>query len=97
MPNVIFKRGLNAELPKSGIIDGAFYLTTDTHRLYVGNKNSDNKVELVELNKSIEVVDTVAQLPKRDVEVGQFYYVKGPDTSAEGTHNGNILAVVTGF
>ena len=37
MANVLFKRGLQANLPKSNIIDGAFYLTTDTNRLYIGN------------------------------------------------------------
>ena len=70
MANVLFKRGLQASLPKSNIIDGAFYLTTDTNRLYIGNKT-----ELVELNKSITVVDSVDKLPKTDVEVGQFYYI----------------------
>ena len=96
---VLFKRGLNAELPKSGIIDGAFYLTTDTHRLYVGQGSS-----LVELNKSITVVDVVSNpqqgqtaLPTSGVEVGQFYYVggTGAGTGASNTHQGNILAVCT--
>ena len=93
MANVLFKRGRQANLPKSDIIDGAFYLTTDTNRLYVGNNT-----ELVELNKSITVVDSVDKLPKTDVEVGQFYYISGDNTHTDtsaGGKNGNILAVVT--
>lgn len=91
MANVLFKRGLQANLPKSNIIDGAFYLTTDTNRLYVGNNT-----ELVELNKSITVVKTVSDLPKTGVEVGQFYYIAGENKHAGASDdNGNILAVVT--
>ena len=91
MANVLFKRGRQANLPKSDIIDGAFYLTTDTNRLYVGNNT-----ELVELNKSITVVDSVDKLPKTDVEVGQFYYISGENLHAGASDsNGNILAVVT--
>lgn len=99
MANVMFKRGTQAQLNtlKQGgsFVDGSFYLTTDTDRLYVAQSSS----ELVELNKSITTVTTVADLPDRDVEVGQFYYVTGPDTSGDidSTHGGNILAVVTGF
>lgn len=91
MANVLFKRGLQANLPKSNIIDGAFYLTTDTNRLYVGNNT-----ELVELNKSITVVESVSELPKTGVEVGQFYYIAGTNKHAGASDdNGNILAVVT--
>ena len=99
MANVMFKRGTQAQLNtlKQGgsFVDGSFYLTTDTDRLYVAQSSS----ELVELNKSITTVTTIADLPDRDVEVGQFYYVTGPDTSGDidSTHGGNILAVVTGF
>lgn len=91
MANVLFKRGRQANLPKSNIIDGAFYLTTDTNRLYVGNNT-----ELVELNKSITVVESVDKLPKTGVEVGQFYYIAGTNKHAGASDdNGNILAVVT--
>lgn len=91
MANVLFKRGRQANLPKSDIIDGAFYLTTDTNRLYVGNNT-----ELVELNKSITVVESVGDLPKTGVEVGQFYYISGENKHAGAVdNNGNILAVVT--
>ena len=95
MANVLFKRGLQANLPSSGVIDGAFYLTTDTNRLYVGNAVG-NDVELVELNKSITVVEDVAHLPTSGVQVGQFYYVAGTNLhNGESNSNGNILAVVT--
>ena len=98
MPNVMFKRGLQANLPANGsALDGSFYLTTDTNRLYVGNGTN-----LVELNKSITVVNTANDLPTSGVEVGQFYYIKGssgtPGTDENGnprTRVGNILAVVT--
>ena len=106
MPNVIFKRGSHANLTanvydfdtktaKSGLQDGAFYLTTDTNRLYIGNNN-----KLVELNKSITTVTKVSDLPTTGVEVGQFYYVSGTNqgegTPADNTHGGNILAVYLG-
>lgn len=101
---VMFKRGPNANLKtlrdQSHIEDGTFYLTTDTNRLYIGKGAS----ELVELNKSITIVDVVSNpqegqtaLPTSGVEVGQFYYISGTnqhtDTS-QGGSNGNILAIV---
>ena len=102
MANVLFKRGLQASLPKSNIIDGAFYLTTDTNRLYIGSTNgvADATPELVELNKSITVVKSVKDLPDNSeghkVEVGQFYYIAGENKHAGASDdNGNILAVVT--
>lgn len=104
MANVLFKRGLQANLPTSNIIDGAFYLTTDTNRLYIGSTNgvTNGTPELVELNKSITVVNSVNDLPDntagKKVEVGQFYYIAGSNThtdTSSGGNNGNILAVVT--
>ena len=94
MANVLFKRGLHSALPTgNNIVDGAFYLTKDTGRLFVGQDDNGTK-KLVELNKSITTVDTINDLPTTGVEVGQFYYVKGPNAGADNTHNGNILAVV---
>lgn len=92
MAQVMFKRGLSGSLPSTGIVDGAFYLTTDTNRLYVGQDNgktgSEHAVQLVELNKSITIVDNLdgsvgTVLPRTGVADGQFYYVK----------NKNILCV----
>jgi len=41
MANVLFKRGAQANLPSStSAVDGVFYLTTDTNRLYVGQGNN---------------------------------------------------------
>lgn len=82
MSNVYFKRGLQASLPSNSanIVDGAFYLTTDTNRLYVGKRNAaDTENVLVELNQSINIVNSVGQLPTNTTsqDVGQFYYVKG--------------------
>lgn len=94
MANVLFKRGLHSALPTgNNIVDGAFYLTKDTGRLFVGQDDNGTK-KLIELNKSITTVATIADLPKRGVEVGQFYYVTGPNAGASNTQNGNILAVV---
>lgn len=81
-PNLQFLRGAHANLPKGeNIKDGAFYLTTDTNRLYVGQGS-----DLVELNKSVTIVDKISQEtgdtkettylpPANNVEEGQFYYV----------------------
>lgn len=78
MANIAFKRGLAANLP-SNAADGVFYLTTDSHRLYVGQGTS-----LVELNRYIlEVADTSA-LPTAPHE-GDFVWVK----------SGNMLLVCT--
>lgn len=83
---VSFKRGLSKNLPTStNIKDGTFYLTTDTHRLYIGQKTADSKTDLVELNKSITIVKALSDLPLHGETgvndllkdyVGQFYYVQ---------------------
>lgn len=60
MANVAFKRGLSTALTAAGFTaaDGVFYLTTDTHRLYVGQ---DTK--LIELNRYVKVVANTDALP----------------------------------
>lgn len=88
MPNVMFKRGtqanLNALINANGpYVDGAFYLTSDTDRLYVAQSAS----ELVELNKSITIVANETKLPAKSVvEEGQFYYLS----------EDNILCIYSG-
>ena len=83
---VSFKRGLSKNLPTSSknIKDGTFYLTTDTHRLYIGQK-TDSETNLIELNKSITIVNALSNLPLHGETgvndslkdyVGQFYYVQ---------------------
>lgn len=105
--NVLFKRGQHSQLfnndgtPKITIQDGTFYLTEDTNRLYVGQRAStaaNAEVKLIELNKSITTVNSIANLPTTGVQIGQFYYVTGTNLHQGDTAtNGNILAVVTGF
>lgn len=60
MANVAFKRGLSSALKAEGFTaaDGVFYLTTDTHRLYVGQDSN-----LIELNRYVKVVDKSTNLP----------------------------------
>lgn len=100
MANVLFKRGLHANLPAvNAATDGVFYLTTDTNRLYVGQGTN-----LVELNKSITIVNDLSDLPVStsdnsrtikgsQVQVEQFYYVKAISSGSQTVHNGNILAI----
>ena len=112
MANVSFKRGLQANLPNSNIVDGAFYLTTDTNRLYVGGAN--DKLEL--LNQSIkfytydQVFSENSTVPKVE---GQFYYLSDKNilctfaktkTHPDGEwvqinpdHNDNTLVYVSGL
>lgn len=73
MSNVSFLRGLHASLPAAGkAIDGAFYLTTDSHRLYVGDSNKN----LVDLNKYIITVASVDALSGVSAQEGDFYYAE---------------------
>lgn len=90
MANVSFKRGMQASLEAlTNIEDGVFYLTTDTHKLYIGQDG-----ELALLNECIKMVDYVenapegaTQLPAANaVNAGELYYVK----------NGNIFCVSDG-
>ena len=75
MANVLFKRGtqaeLNALITASKIKDGAFYLTTDTHRLYSGS--AATKVDL--LSQAVVTVNSLNDLNRTGAKVdGQFYY-----------------------
>jgi hypothetical protein len=69
---------------KNGAIaeNGAFYLTNDTHRLYVGT--SDGKA--VPVNEGVITVQDVGNLPSTNVHAGEFYYAT----------NQNILCVYAG-
>lgn len=93
MAELLFKRGLHNNLPSASasIIDGAFYLTTDSHRLYAGIYNSTSKEnELVDLNKSITTVANVETLIANNIspapQDGDFAYAIGE----------NVLAVYLG-
>ena len=63
-----FLRGNSANLANVTIEDGAFYLTTDTHRLYVGQGT-----ELCSVNEGVTTVANVAALPESGI-AGEFYY-----------------------
>lgn len=87
MANVLFKQGLQANLDvirsNKTAVEGAFYLTTDTHRLYIG-KGGD----AIPVNEGITTVDHLDKLPPATVaNAGQFYYISG---------DSNILAVSNG-
>lgn len=94
MANIMFKRGLQASLPQTAV-DGSFYLTEDTQRLYVGIGENNAPVEL---NRTIRSVENITALNKLKgpvgsnandgVAVGDFYYVAGDAQSVSG----NILA-----
>lgn len=79
-----FKLGLEKDLTSSSLTgqNGVFYLTSDTHRLYIGN--SDGTISPVN-----QGVITVSSLPDYSNAIpGQFYYINGK--------NENILAVYNG-
>ena len=73
MNNVKFLRGEQSKLNNlTSFNEGAFYLTTDTDKLYFAQ--NDNK--LVHLNRYIATVSTSSKLPLlTDVEIGEIYYV----------------------
>lgn len=80
------QRSLNTLLTNGGATEGAFYLTSDTHRLYVGQKESNAagaKVIPVPVNQGVTTVATVKDL---SAEAGAFYYVESE----------NILCVYNG-
>ena len=90
MANVLFKRGLQKNLPANGSVeDGVFYLTTDTNRLYVGI-GTNKKL----LNQTVQIINSIEDLEALPTQWGQdasshvndFYYISGS----------NILAVYTG-
>lgn len=87
--NVLFLQGnqtkLNELITNGGATEGAFYLTNDTHRLYVG-RNNGAKIIPVAVNEGVVTVANVNALPTNGVNAGEFYYA-----STE-----NILCVYNG-
>ena len=73
MSNVKFLRGTQTKLDSlQSFNEGAFYLTSDTDRLYFAQSNN----ELVYLNKYITKVNTLAELQTMaNLNDGDFYYV----------------------
>lgn len=98
MANVLFKRGTQSNLTKylydytgsdrTTAVEGCFYLTSDTNRLYIGKDfGGAIGVKAVPVNQGAIPVDTVNNLPIPDAAIpGQFYYVVGS----------NILCVAAG-
>ena len=71
MAELMFKRGAQDRLPKIGI-DGCFYLTTDTNRLYVGQGEGNAPVLL---NQTVQIVNSVSALPPAPpARDNDFYY-----------------------
>lgn len=68
---VMFKRGKQASLATANIVNGAFYLTSDTNRLYIGK---DGKA--VPVNQGVITVENVNALTSIAAEQGQFYYAE---------------------
>lgn len=80
MANVLFKRGTQANLNElakqsANILDGAFYLTTDSHRLYVGQGS-----EIVPVNEGVSSIASINSLPTVEspdsLNAGHFYYAE---------------------
>lgn len=92
MPNVKFLRGTQSDLAKylssgsTAAVEGAFYLTSDTNRLYIGKDIGSGTIRAVPVNQGINTVNNVAALENLGGEAGQFYYA-----SAE-----NVLCVYSG-
>lgn len=88
MANVLFKQGTQNNLDTirraKSASDGTFYLTNDSHRLYIGIVSGD----AVPVNEGVTTVATIDDLPKGSthLEAGHFYYVSGS----------NVLCVFNG-
>ena len=71
--NIMFKRGPQAKLDTiDTALEGCFYLTTDTNRLYVG-QSGKGKPQL--LNQTVQIKDNVASLPTAPT-INDFYYCR---------------------
>ena len=74
--NLKFLSGTQANLDtlraNGGATEGAFYLTNDTHRLYIGT-TEDSKVIPVPVNEGVITVKNIAALPTTGT-AGHFYY-----------------------
>ncbi|MBO7535629.1 MAG: hypothetical protein J6T34_00620 [Bacilli bacterium] len=100
MANVLFKQGLQSSLDQIRAnltaTEGTFYLTTDSHRLYIGRINGEGQTatacDAVPVNEGVTYVNSLNELPTittaadKRLYAGQFYYVG----------NSNILCVYSG-
>ena len=73
------QENLTSKIVNGGAIEGAFYLTTDTQRLYVGRKDTtDDKIYAVQVSRGVTFVATSGDLPAAsaaDIEEGELYYI----------------------
>lgn len=71
--------GLDGLISRGEIKTGAFYLTNDTNRLYIGK--ADDTAEL--LNNGVQVVADINSLPSAPPAIdGDFYYCKAENVFA---------------
>lgn len=98
-----FKSGtqaaLNTMIANGTATEGTFYLTIDTHKLYVGRKKtSDNKVYPEQVSRGVTVVGTSADLPSFPsgsnpaapadaIEEGELFYVTDKNILAALKYN----------
>lgn len=91
MAYVKFYRGLEANLPAagaSGLVEGAFYLTTDTWRLY--NVIDDNGTLTPHpLGEKINIVQTAATIGAAADHIGEFAYIESGNVFAVSIPDGN--------
>ena len=68
---------LNALISAGTATEGAFYLTSDTSRFYIGRKENKTggKVIPVPVNEGVTVVENRSGL-SNDANVGDFYYIE---------------------
>lgn len=78
-----FKHGTQASLEtlmttqKSLIESGTFYLTRDTHRLYIGLSDDSNNKTLAPVNEGIVKYSTATFPDASIANMGQFAYIEG--------------------
>lgn len=96
MAYVKFYRGLEANLlsniTPTAANEGAFYLTTDTDRLYnVVNKGTEQapNYQLVPLGEKINLIQEINSLPAAADHIGEFAYVASGNIFAVSVTNGS--------
>lgn len=94
MAYVSFKRGSEADINKylytytgndaQSATEGTFYLTTDSHRLYIGQQvGTSGTYKAYPINQGVIVVPSIDQLPPGIEAIpGNFYYVAGSNILA---------------
>ena len=79
MANILFKRGtqaaLNTIIQNKTAVDGTFYLTTDSKRLYVGTADKVAVPVNEGVNKVADMATLNAKTAYGTVAYGDFYYV----------------------